>query len=773
MLYANPPIYVIDGVTVYPDHEEKEPRQFYYMPMIPRISGEMKKDTDGRTAFVPQLQLIMYTGAAGKGGFLNFDVDLGVPEDRLEKVRGKIKSLLKLKEAPLLAPVPLNDGTVTMTLFGETSGTTVSSTTAGQKKFIEKFSYPAKPALYGDNRATFSASLTESGAAMVHRLMDPASGSPGEMSPVSITYALNFLALRPAYHAHIEADWEQIQSRLADKFQYSSLIFSADIDRAVDEMLNSQDSNYLLKVDTFVLEDGNDSIIERRDAAIEELKEMITSTFFQPVANPRLEKAPDMLDRGYEKLARGAMAIASYGATEVIGCFTFKKINYKAVDTRSLNGDVSERTTVLRSINPQGHLNWAFDDLRGRGVDLTRFIKTADLDDPFFRTRTIKAVSGVDFGADSIRAIDVSLKYGNDTKSVSLASSTDSKETSWASVLKNGAMEREVTVSYTVSFKDADGRARPRVLNSAPKVTDSESVTIDPREMYSFLDVPIEAARDFPWDRYPSVRVETKYVDEAHSIQNEVVTVLDTNNKSKTWKIFQRDPLLRRLQFRVAYLGATSSQNRVTPWQETDASRIDVEDPLPRKVEKRVGVKGFDWTKTALVLVDLKYEDKENKVKKEASFEFSPQNNSGLQTFAYNPMDVPDKETVKYQVTVVNDDGSVDIPWSDTSDKVIFIRAGAKGKRRISVRMAPAAFAEPKLRQAVVKMEYRDPENDINAGETFKFSSAADEYTFDFDYVSEKKKRYRYSVEYFFSDGFSSSKDWVETAEDRLTAPAA
>jgi hypothetical protein len=759
MLYANPPIYVIEGVSLYPDHED--PQQFYYLPLLPRISCQ---EGTGN----PSLQLIMYTGSAGKGGFLNFDVDLGIPQARLEKVRAKLKSLQKLTEAPRLAPVPLVDGTVSMTLFGETSGAT-----SAEKKFVTKISYPAKPALYGDNRATFSASLDAGGAALVHRLMDPTDESAGPMSPVSITYSLNFWALRPAYNVRIEADWEQVHSRLAEKFQYSSLIFSADIDRTVDEMLNSQDSKYKLRVDTFVPENEGSDLTARRDAAVEELKEMVTSAFFTPVADPRQEQPPDMLDRVYDKLKRGGAAIASMGLSEVIGCFTFKTINYKAVDTRSLNGDITERTTVLRSLNPQGHLNWAFDALRAQDLDLRSCIKRADLDDPFFRNRTIKVTPGVDFTADSIRSIDVSLDYGKDPKSLSLASGTESKDVSWASVMENGGIKREVSYAYTVLFKDADGRKRPRSLKSDAKVTDAEFLTLDPREMYSFFDVSIEAAPDFPWDRYPSVRVETRYLDEANNLQNEAEFLLknESNAKSATWKIFQRNPQLRKFQYRITCQGKNSSETRVMAWRESDSARIEFFDPLPGKVEKKIRVSGFDWNDTSLVIVDLLYEDKANKIKTPASFEFTPQNKTSVQAFIYRPLEVPDREMVRYRVTILNSDDEVEIPWSDTGEKIIPIKPEMRGRRLIQVRLASAAFEKQDLRKATVKLEYNDPAAGISAANEFVFQSPADAYTFDFEYVSEKKNRYRYSVEYSYSNGFSSSKDWVETAESNLIIP--
>ncbi len=60
MLYLNPPYFVINGVSVFPDHED--PQQFYFLPMMPHLT------TDGTGGAVrPRIQLIEYTGSAGAG----------------------------------------------------------------------------------------------------------------------------------------------------------------------------------------------------------------------------------------------------------------------------------------------------------------------------------------------------------------------------------------------------------------------------------------------------------------------------------------------------------------------------------------------------------------------------------------------------------------------------------------------------------------------------------------------------------------------------------
>ncbi len=107
MIYLDPPLHMIEGVSVFRDHAD--PLQWYYLPVAPHVTSV---DDPASGQSIPQLQVIRFRGEAGSGGFLNFDVDLGIDPYRLEDVAREIKSLESLSDRPRLAPVPLIDGSV-------------------------------------------------------------------------------------------------------------------------------------------------------------------------------------------------------------------------------------------------------------------------------------------------------------------------------------------------------------------------------------------------------------------------------------------------------------------------------------------------------------------------------------------------------------------------------------------------------------------------------------------------------------------------------------
>src|SRR5215469_2296661 len=125
MLYLNPPYFLINGVSIFPDSDDK--LQFYYMPMMPHLTMVTDPTTSAST---PQLTLIEYTGSAGTGGFLDFDVNLGLDDGALSEVTGILQRKLNLTQQPVLSPVTFVDGSVRLLILGAASTGPSSSSAA-------------------------------------------------------------------------------------------------------------------------------------------------------------------------------------------------------------------------------------------------------------------------------------------------------------------------------------------------------------------------------------------------------------------------------------------------------------------------------------------------------------------------------------------------------------------------------------------------------------------------------------------------------------------
>ena len=460
MLYLNPPYFVIKGVSVFPD--EVDPLQFYYLPMMPHLT--MVTDPTSNVS-LPQLQLIEYTGSAGTGGFLNFDVNIGMSDQLRAEVASEVQNQLSLSGTPVLSPVTFVDGTVKLVMLGAQSadpppppgsGPSAPAPTApapppGTPQFVLKIQNAAKPALYGENQATFSVQLDQYGATILQQALQ------GQMAPIAVIYSLQFLGLRPAFKVNMTVDWNRVQTYLDQSYSGGFLFFSSQIEKTVDKLI--EDQAIQITVDTFVTDpDLGTGASSDRDRAVAECYELIKTNFFESSLQPPQPGDKDSFGTTFRNIAD----IAVTGGLSSLASFSYKKTDLSRTDNKSLNFSVTERTAVLRTIYPQGHLAGLLQEIKDQGIGLDQFVLKVDLDNPFFQRRKVTVLSHADFDGDSIASINVDLTYNGIVKSVGLSNNTTQTEVDWTSLLADGQMVRPVTYTYTVVFKNVDDDAAAR-----------------------------------------------------------------------------------------------------------------------------------------------------------------------------------------------------------------------------------------------------------------------------------------------------------------------
>lgn len=753
MLYLNPPFHIIEGVSLFPDHADR--LQYYYLPLMPQLTT-LEDGRGGKP--IPQIQLIKYRGRAGNGGFLNFDVNVGIDEKTLSKIRTQLRQAAGLNQDPRLAPVQLIDGSVKLLLLGKQTGDT--SNPNGTPQFVLKIDQAAKPSLYGSNQAAFSVALDQFGVTVMEKALQ------GEMTPIGVVYSLEYLALRPAYSVRLNVNWDRVQKHLDEQFKIDAIFTSIEIDKAVDELIENR--AIVLEADTFIPEgEENSAVLGRRDQAVNEVREMITDAFFQPSINP-VQEAKDGWDRA-AYLADRVSRLAVTGGWSSVGTFSYKKVDYTRIDRKSLNVNINERTTVKRSIYPQGHLSGLCRFLTKEGYDLNRFIVPVDLDDPWFDRRKLNVISRANFDEDSISSINVQLKYGNTPQNVLLESSTARSEVQWASILQNQIMQREVEAAYTVNFKNVDGTERPIALASSPEVVSVDNLEINPRKLYSIVHIPI-VALSMPWNRYPQVEVHLKYTDEPHNIRMDEIVLLTQAQPDQTWKIFVRDPHRTQFQYKLIYR-SVDNRDVETSFVETDEERVTVRDPRPNKRTLSV-VSSLDWATVDRALVDLVYEDPTNDVYAEASYEFNP-DDSASKNFVVDLVNQARRQ-IAYQVTLLFKNGRMlEVPRSLTNERRIILRSNMRGHRIITVRPRPVDFASKRLREMQVELRYEDMDEGLSFSELVILQSREEQGSFEFDYADDQKFAYEYRVTYWYSNGMSRSTDWSTSKANDLLIPVA
>jgi len=749
MVYLEPPFHVIEGVSILSDHAD--PLQFYYLPLFPHLT--VLEDSVAGVE-IPQIQLIKYRGDAGNGGFLNFDVNLGIKQDHLEDIRRELRNLHDLDEDPRLAPVPLLDGAVKLMMLGRESGQIAET----DPKFVVKMQHHAKPSLYGTNQASFSVQLDKAGVVVVEKALK------GELAPIGVVYSLDYLALRPAYSVRVVADWDRIQKHLEESFGVDVIFFSAQIDNIVDELVENQ--AIVIEIDNFIPPGEDASELRGRlEQAVNEVKDMVLENFFAPSLDPIQREQEDDWDRAADFGNRMHRSAASGGLSET--GFTYKKMDMTRIDKKRLSVNMTERTTVKRSIYPQAHLQGLFRILRDGNVDLDRFILTVDLDDEWFKKRRVKIISRANFDRDAVQSLNVKLSYQGRSQNVILDSGSPTADLVWNSVMRNGQMIRDLQASYTVHFKDVDSAERPLRLSSAKEEIDTDNYEIRPHELFSLVPINI-LGLDFPWKIYPHVEVKVKYSDELNNINIDDTFILEETKPEVKWNLFTMNPELNVFKYQLIYRGADHRDIEM-PWVETDAEEITIRDPFPIKRKLQV-VPAFRWSGVNVVFVDITYHDKENDVKEEYSLEFTAEDKKP-KTIEVKRLKNPKYRFIDYKTIIIYDDGRVqEVPTSTTLDNRVILTPQMKGHKIITVRPSIASFEDNRIKEMEVLLKYEDANAGLSYMDSFKFRSHLDHPRyFEFDFADTQQRKYQYQVFYTHTNGLQRSTDWVSVQDDFLT----
>lgn len=734
----------IDGVTIFPDHAD--PKQFYYLPLAPHLTVR----TDGAGAELPVFSLIRFRGGAGNGGFVNFDVDLGLPPARVEALKSRVAQTRGLADPHevRLAPVTVVDGSVRLILLDADDSPAPSRPgPAPAPRFVEKISHAAKPSLYGDNRAAFSVALTQDGIQVIESSLD------GEILPIAVIYSLDYLGLRPAWSVRLSIDWDRVQTHMDESFGVDTLILSSEIASAVDELIDKRAITF--EVDSFVTDDET-AVAGRRDAAAAQVRAMMTDAFFAPSLPPWKPDAGEDWANSLQKVGDVIGMIAAGPAASVTSSalFSYKKTDYRRTDRKSLNVNLSERVTVKRSIFPQAHLAGMFDLFRRPGFDRSRHVIDVDLDDPWFKRRRLAVSALVDFQDDRIGAINVRARYGDEPKNLILTRAAPSGAFDWPSRIEGTSMAMPVEVSFEVIFQGVDATERPRALAAPARIETGEQIVIDPRELYAISTVPVVAV-GIPWAAYPQVEVHLRYTDDAHGLAETEVLRLHENAEQAQWPMFVLDRQKRAFEVRRIY-HAASHIDHDSGWQTEEDGAVTVTDPFPRKRSVSV-IAALDWTQVDRCFVDLSCPDPAGGAPDLQSLELVEGDHSKKVTFDRTD---PARQRVEYGGVILFKDGrSVEIPASATVSPRILIRPDIKGHKLVEI-VPPPDLAAAHLLRITADLRFEDFMANLSFTDQEVFEQGTPAKLFEYDYADPARARFELRTSFLFDNGLQKQTDW-------------
>jgi hypothetical protein len=269
MLQLGSAMRTIEGVTVFPDHED--PEQFWYLPAQVTIA---RRPSDDRPLFnlIKYVTEVQEDGSVGGGGFLMFTASLALDEDTERAIRSEVGGA-----GTKLTAVPFDDGTVecvALNLQGG-GGTTAEVSADGTFVAVERVLGTTVPSLMGDNHAVFSLTLSKEGAIILEQAFSRGA------TPVGVIYDLKYTALQPAVDVKITADFKRVYDHFSANLSANVYYVEIGIEAGIEKLV--QDGAIVIEVNDQTTDGtGRDHVTWAKKFFTDHL----LSTWFEPTLTP-------------------------------------------------------------------------------------------------------------------------------------------------------------------------------------------------------------------------------------------------------------------------------------------------------------------------------------------------------------------------------------------------------------------------------------------------------------------------------------------------------
>ena len=547
-----------EGVTLFPDHAEAG--RFHYVADAPRL----RLGLDG----APEMSLLKYRldpalHAVLGAGMLSLTVDLGVDEERLERLRRRLRAS-GVPGPVQLVPVGADTGRCELVLIDRSSraeGAPAAPAPPGSSGLVERILGAAAPALYGDNAATFQAVLSPEGVALVEGALR------GGGLPAGVVYALEVTALRPALRAQITARWKDVYHFYENRLHGGKLLLAVDIGPTLEELVHAEAIS--VRIDELVPPDDQSAVYQR---ALEQVQRYIIEELFRPT----LGQAPPAEDAGDDALATIGRAIKDFAGFFSI---TYSLREVDRAELKTLQYELAVARAERLTLSPQG----TFSILLGSEADPTRLDRLIVTVEPA-ASAEMKFDVGVltSLEAEEIDHLEVFLRYGEHRESFVLdAASPRQSVTIW----QQPELGLAVHYRYEVHFR-AGTAGSTDMLQCEERSTEARVIRLNPRELYQRVTVRA-VAQGLPFERYPMVLVDLRAHDPIGSWSAAETFELSATAPEATFRL--RASLEGRVLFdrRVRYLDPRGDETRLD-WDEAEPGVMIVGDPRPEVIDVQV-----------------------------------------------------------------------------------------------------------------------------------------------------------------------------------------
>lgn len=711
-----------EGVTLFTDHAD--PGLFHYLPAAPRL----RHQPDGR----PELALLKYRldaeiHAALGAGLLALTVDLGVEEERLERLRRRAARQVETGTRVTLTPVAADGGQCELVLIDRSSRDEGEAGTSGLG-LVERILGAATPALYGTNAATFQAVLSPEGVALVEGALT------GGGLPVGVIYNLRTLGLRPALRAEIVARWREAYEFLEARVHGGRLLVATDIGPTMEELVQRE-----------VLEIRIDELVPpgERAAVYDRVLEHAQRYVLEELFRPSLGSAPPPDAR-----EEGALATIGRAIKDLAGLFT---INHTLRDierselktfTYRLQAAQAEPLTLA----PQG----TFAVLLADGVEaegLVIVVPPAASPEMRFDVATT-----CDLAAERIDHLEVVLRYGERDERILLDAASPRREVVFWFEPELGAA---IAYHYEVHL-DPDAVGLQGVLTSPPMTTEGRVVRLDPRELYDARVIRV-IAQGVPFDRFPRVLVDLEVQEPRAGWSAAETLELSAEQPEATLRLRADRGSVVRLRSRIRYLEPDGGEV-LLDWERVEPGFVVVGNPRPDIVDLLVLGSARFGTAIRRLIVELRPRDAPEQVATRVLTGEEPAASWSWQPVAGQGRDY------EYRVTVHTVAGELrEGSWLTGPPGKLIVGEGGS-LREIELLFVGKSLAQLGLLALKVRFAYADPDTGLTAEEEILVEDTRSPLRWSYPVAHPDRQEYSYQLTLIHADGRLEEREPVRTA---------
>lgn len=374
----------------------------------------------------------------------------------------------------------------------------------------------------------------------------------------------------------------------------------------------------------------------------------------------------------------------------------------------------------------------------------------------------IKVLAGnIDF-AQITRTAQVDIKYGDSASGV--------EEEATTLLLVNGQLEQNYE-RYIFADWDRPVRYRTRFFLKNDQTIESDwqetlnrQLLINEPTSYHKLDVQLVPAGD--WDGVVQTVVNLRYADAANGYFSEGVFALKTLEEFRSWMVVLKDANKRKFQYKILTSFKDGSPPTQTDWIEADS---DQSLPITVRQNPKLKVKLLpnlvDFKVTPVVETTLRYTDTQGNIHKVDTFPFT----AATEAVWNFPIKSESARSYRHQTTYNTADGQV-IQLPEATTDVTSLVVPKLVVPEVSCLVVPKLIDLVQTPVVEVNVDYRDPQNDIEASDTLVFTDQNPQ-SFRFQVEKDSPREYEVAITYYLADGKIVHRDPVKLDQSKIVVP--